>query len=326
MRNSAALVLVLVAAFLTLPASLAAWEQRTLMNEDRFVQMGNDVLSKDPVQRILAREISEDISSTIDQEIIPGIGSIGSLVPQNDPIVKELTSLLGSVLGAPTAVPSKPNTTSPTVEASVFEPLVLDILRTLPNTEVADIPLRATHGLVVTAVRSDVVRPEDDNVVLDLSDTLSELIGERGLGLFSTQISGDAGRVVLFKRSDMAPALSWARRFDGNAVMLSLLPLGVLAVGFFMALDRGRYLVYTGIGLALSAGLWILLAKGPLKSSLVDDATLEPTSRSAAEATYDVVVATFVRQELIVVGAGVVILIVGLVLSAAMRRAPARSS
>ncbi|HLF76180.1 MAG TPA: hypothetical protein VJB57_01700 [Dehalococcoidia bacterium] len=315
MRNSLALALIVVAAVLTLPAAVAAWEQRVLMNEDRFVSVGNDVLSKDAVQRELAKEIARDISSTIDTEI-PGLGSLGSLT--NDPALKDVTNILGSLLGLPTttpSTPSKPNTPAPTIEASVFEPLVLDIVRTLPNTEVTEIPLRATHGLVTTAVRSDVVRPEDDNIVLDLSDTLAQLVGDKGLGLFSAQISGDAGQVVLVRRSDMAPAFDWARRLDGKAMTLAVIPLAVLAVGFFLAANRALYAVYAGLGLAVSAGIWILLAKGPLRSSILDDATIEASSRAAAEATYDVVVATFVQQEIIVAGAGVVLVILGLVLS-----------
>src|SRR5262245_31730379 len=102
------LLLIIVAAVLTLPASVAAWEQRVLMNEDRFVEVGNEVLSKDAVQRELAKAISQDISSSIDSQSIPGIGPLGSLIP-NDPVVRDVTNLLGSLLGAPTTTPSTPN-------------------------------------------------------------------------------------------------------------------------------------------------------------------------------------------------------------------------
>jgi hypothetical protein len=60
LRGSLAVTLILIGAFLTFPASLAWWEQRVLMDEERFVSVGNDLLEREAIQDALANRIATE--------------------------------------------------------------------------------------------------------------------------------------------------------------------------------------------------------------------------------------------------------------------------
>lgn len=63
MRNFLALVLILIGAALTFPAAVAYWERNELIDEQRFVDVGNDVLERDEVQAAIARKLSDEVRS-----------------------------------------------------------------------------------------------------------------------------------------------------------------------------------------------------------------------------------------------------------------------
>src|SRR5687767_1053576 len=94
MRASLALLLLLVGGALSLPAAVAAWEQRVLTNEGRFIELGNEVLTKDAVQQKIADVLTEDVMTLVGQ----GLGGVGQLFGQ-DSSLRELTGLLDSLLG-----------------------------------------------------------------------------------------------------------------------------------------------------------------------------------------------------------------------------------
>jgi hypothetical protein len=60
LRNFLAFVFILIGALLTFPASLALWEQRVLMNEERFVALGKEVLQRDAVQDALTDRVAAE--------------------------------------------------------------------------------------------------------------------------------------------------------------------------------------------------------------------------------------------------------------------------
>jgi len=60
-RTFLSAILLIVAALLTFPATLAVWEQRVLMDEAQFQQLGNEVLAKENVQTALATRISDEV-------------------------------------------------------------------------------------------------------------------------------------------------------------------------------------------------------------------------------------------------------------------------
>jgi hypothetical protein len=60
LRGSLALLLLLIGAGLTFPASVALWEQRVLMDEQRFIALGDEVLAEEPVQRLLTERIADE--------------------------------------------------------------------------------------------------------------------------------------------------------------------------------------------------------------------------------------------------------------------------
>lgn len=68
MRSFLAAVLILFAVLLTFPATLAAWEQRVLMNEDRFLGLSQNILSVAAVQEQIARRVQEKVQALAAEE------------------------------------------------------------------------------------------------------------------------------------------------------------------------------------------------------------------------------------------------------------------
>jgi hypothetical protein len=60
LRGSLAVLLLLIAAALTFPASAAFWEQRVLMDEQQFIALGDEVLAEQEVQRLLTQRITDE--------------------------------------------------------------------------------------------------------------------------------------------------------------------------------------------------------------------------------------------------------------------------
>ena len=94
MRSFLAALLILLGALLTIPSSLAFWEQRVLMDEERFVQLARDILGQEAVQERLAHRIGDEAQRLAAEE-----GE--QLDPQgvSDAALKVARELPGSELG-----------------------------------------------------------------------------------------------------------------------------------------------------------------------------------------------------------------------------------
>ena len=293
-------IMLLLAAVLTLPAGIAFWQDRTLNNEERFISVGNDVLRKESVQRELARGLTADLG------IVPSTSGspLGQIVGNNPELGSLLDRLGGALSGRGELATVAPSGAA--AQPSLMESIALRLLAASPGTPLADIALGQTLDEVHLAIRADNPTPEDKSIVLDLGDTVKELLPTGG-AIVGDLLPPDAGRVEVLNSSDLSFDFTMARWFDGRATLLILLPLAVFAAGFFVAPNWARFCLQGGLALAISAGLWIIYAKFIHKPMAVDNAIHSEQTRSAANDAYDVIINGFVQQELIVIGAGLVI-------------------
>ena len=312
MRKSAALLLIMIAALLTFPAALAAWEQRVLMNEDGFVDLGNEVLKQDAVQEALATEVADGVASVLGPGLLGGANSLLGASLGND-LTSLLGSLLGPELGGKPQPGAKPGAGSG-AEGNLIQPIALEVIRELPDSEISDGALELTHEALVITVRKKILRPEEDAIVLDLSSEVKEVLEVLEIKA-PASLPTDAGKIVLLDPTDLATVFRLARWFDGRATFLVALPLLLLAAAIFIAPDRRLATSYAGGALAASAVLWIVLVKFGFKAWITDKVAQDDSDRAVAHASYDVIANSFVRQELVVLAAGIVILVLGVALT-----------
>jgi pSer/pThr/pTyr-binding forkhead associated (FHA) protein len=315
-REKAALVLLAIAVALTLPASFAVWNQRVLFNQDKFVSLGNKALSKPAVQNELALQLSKEIDST-NANLLKELG-----VPKE---VEQLgKDVLDTIFGSSSST-SKPGA-KPGAKTGdgLLDSIMLDTIRTLPNTPVADSALIATHTALVTAVRDSSVSTKNDVIVLDIGDGMSQLFGFAGIvGISEKDLGLNFGRIEITKNADTVRALKMIRFFDGKAIFFVVLVIVAMGAGLYLADDRVLYTKRAGLALIGSSVLWILAAIGPVKPWVVGDGGDSASAKAALKSTYDVIAGSYINQELIVIGAGVVVLAIGLLQSSRAAKAAA---
>jgi hypothetical protein len=263
-----ALLLAVIAALLTLPASLALWEQRALIDEQGFVARGNETLANEAVQRELAAGISEDLSLGGD-------------------------SIAGTVLGG---------LLSSRGEASPLEGVLLTALDAVADTSASDLALAAVHNEVLKALRSEVVEADQGRIYLNLDDAIAQVTPGDVL-----QISTSAGRIEVVQESDMTGVFNVARWLDGRTLLLCLLPLAVLGMGFFVAPSPAEYARQFGLALFAVGALGAIVVRVVLREQVVGGAIDLERSRAAANAAYDIFTGSLLTQELVLAAAGLAI-------------------
>jgi hypothetical protein len=263
-RAALAIILVIVATALTFPATLAVWQQRVLMDTPSFVDVGNDVLSRDAVKDALAGRLASEVT------------------------------LL-----------------EPRVQDSTARNLARAFLDNLPESAVAETALSSTHALVVRLIREENLETEDDTIVFDLLPVVRQVLNDSGLA--NVPLNEGAGRIVLVRSEDLTASLRTARFLDGAAPFVVAAPAVVLLLALIVAPSRSLLLVFAGLAIAAAAALRILLLESEIGDELIDAALLQPDARAAAIATYDVLAAVLIEQDLFVVLIGAMLAGIGVV-------------
>jgi len=278
-----ALGLVLLGALLCFPASLALWEQRTLAKEQPFVELGRDIIDEPPVQSALAKALADQVRGL-------------SVVRQ----VEQQTRLNVDTL-AQTGVTA------------------------LIQSDEDDVALRGvyhtTRGLA--DLDKDTVQRNGDDLVIDLRPTVRRVVDGLASDVPALQgvpIPDNIGIVTVANGKNVGIALDGWRAVDTAAPYLIVLPLIPFVLALIVASGRGFTLFLIGALVAGGAALRLFLLHGPLDSLLEDLITGDSVYGDAGFAVYSRIVASYARQEVIVLVGGVVVAAVGLVTSVVSRR------
>lgn len=288
------LILAIVGALLTIPASFAVWEQREILDQGRFVALGNEALSRQAVQDELAQSLSDDLAVVRD----PGLeSSISELLGDTGGTLTTLLDVIGGRRGSSASVAGD--------DKGLLTTAAGKVIAAAPNTIATDLALAATHAEVVEAIRNEVLSTDGSLIVLNLNGAVSQLLPVQGVLLPET-----AGSVEVMDDNEMSFGLRAARFLDGRAVWLSLLCVAVFGMGFFLAADARRYALQAGVALLITAAVTAVAVRFVMRERIVSDAIDQERSRPAANAVYDVFTSGLLTQEL-------AIAVVGLLLAAA---------
>jgi hypothetical protein len=212
----------------------------------------------------------------------------------------------------------------PRLETSTARSIALAVLAGLPGTPAADTALSATHSLLVNLIRNERLDTEAGTIVFDLRPVIDQVLAD--IGLNAVQLPADTGRIVLIRSEDLTAALRTARFLDSAAPFVVAAPAVVLLLALLIAPNRSLMLALAAVAIAAAAGVRILLLESALGGRLIDDALLDPDARAAATATYDVLAASLIRQEVVVMLIGAVLLGLGVAVSLLKgARAPAEA-
>ena len=281
MRNSFAVMLVIIGALLCFPASLALWEQRTLAKEEPFVELGRDIIDEEPVQSAIARAVVEQVRG------ISGVRQVEQSTRLNLDTIAQ---------GAVTTLVQ-------TDEDDVALRGVYQTTRALADLD------------------KDTVQRDGDELIIDLRPTIRRVLDGLTAdvpALRAVELPEGVGIVSVADGRNVGIALDAWRAIDKSAPVLIVLPLIPFVLAVIVASGRGFTVFLIGAAIAGGAALRIFLLQGPLDSLIEDLITGDSVYGDAGFAVYSRIVASYARLEVTVLIGGVVVAVVGLGMSVLM--------
>ncbi len=278
-RAAGSVVLIVLAAVLSLPAVLAVWASEEVSDTDRYVATVAPLAGNPQVRTALTDRVSAvvirqvDVPALVDR-LSKAVGQSG-VPPQAAALV---TALRGPISDGLDSV----------VHAAVSAVVDSDAFATV-WTEAN----RTAHTAVVKALTGQgggAVQLKGDRVTIDLSPVIAKVKNQlvaSGFGL-AAQIPAVHTDFTVFSSPDLAKYRTWFRLLQIAGGWLPLVAVVIAAIGVLLAHDRRRALVGAAFGVA-AAMLVLGLAIDVFRAFYLD--RLPPgTSPEAAGAIYDALV------------------------------------
>src|SRR5581483_1882994 len=230
LRSTIAGFLLVLGALLSVPASLAVWQDRAVLNEDRFVTTAEEALADDAVQQALAQRMTHEVLTRLD---------VQSTIA-NRPDLAALQAIL------PTAI-----------HDAVYD-VCLSVLRSDSLAPTRDAMLRASHRAVKALLLGDsrFIQQNGERIMLDLRPMIYEVVRQLGGEVAVQQaqaIAGpDFGTIALVQ----GPDIRWLRDIgdwiDRANPLLPVLAGAALLAAIAIAVNHVRMLAWAGGALVLA--------------------------------------------------------------------------
>ncbi len=290
-RSLLATVLIVLGCVLAPVAGLAVWSNNQISNTDRFVRSISPLIEDPDVQARLADRVTTTIFEHVD---VQGIAddAVDALVNQ----------------GLPSAVGDRLEDLTPTL-ASAVTSFVHDKVAELVA---SDAFVRVWNQALATAHRqmnsilsgeSEAIVVSGDKVYLDLApfiDLAKQRLSDAGLTAVNL-VPEVHPRVELAHADTLVRAQTAYTALNTVAGVLPWIVLGLFVVGVYLARNRFRAMVGTGLGLVLSM---VVLAAGLLVARSLLIGAVPAGAAPATGSGFDIVV-TYLRlglRALIVLG------------------------
>ncbi|MEV5509093.1 hypothetical protein [Streptomyces orinoci] len=290
LRNAAAVVLIVIAAVLSMPAVLAVWAHDQVADTDRFVATMAPLAGDSAVRDAAAKRIA---TTVVDKADIPSL--VGQL------------SRAASEQGVPPRAADLIHRLSGPIDKGLTS-LVHDVAhRVVSSKQFATVwtgALRASHNAFEKALSGrggGVLGIKGDQVTVDLApalDRVKKRLVDAGLDV--------AGRIppvhtdfVVFDSPDLARYKTWFRLLGLAGDWLPLITVLIAALGVFLATGRRKALIGAALGLVV-AMVVLGVALAVFRSFYLDHLP-GGVSPGAAGAVYDALV-RFLRQAVRAVG------------------------
>lgn len=295
-RSIAAVICLVLAGLLTMPAAVAYWGQRTLNDTQRYVDTVQPLVSSPEVQDVIATKVTDAIEKQVDIEAI--LNNVFAGVITDRPRLEQLVGPLSAAING-------------LIEREVREFIASDEFADLwvrVNTRAQQAMQRVLNG-----EGSGAVSLQGEQVVLDVNEVIDQVkqrLVARGLTLVENVPIPETDRQIVLVEAPQLKQLRTIYAF-GNPVARWLLPIvGVLyLLAFVLARRRPRMAVAIGALLAANA-LLIALALS-IGSQLFVDQLAGTVFAAASRVFYDTLLTYLQRGQQVFLGLGLVLVVAG---------------
>jgi hypothetical protein len=296
-RSLLAVLLIVLGCALAPVAGVSVWVHNQVSDTDRFVRTMTPLVSDPDVQSALTNRLTATVFQYVD---VQGLAddAVDALAAQGVP--PQLVDRLGTL--------------TPTLTSAVTGFVHDKIAELVASPEFASVwnqAIRVAHRQMVSVLSGDSesVVIEGDTVYLDLApfiDLTKQRLSEAGLTAVDL-VPEVHPTVALAKADTLVRAQSAYSTLDTVARVLPWIVLLLLAVGVYLARNRFRALVGTGLGIGLSM---VVLGAGLLVARSLLIGAVPAAAAPATASGFDIVV-TYLRLGLRA------LLVLGLVLALA---------
>jgi hypothetical protein len=296
-RTIAAVVCLVLAALLTVPAGIAYWGQRTINDGQRYVATVGPLVDSPEVQAAISTKVTDAIQSQVDVEALLNDAFAG--VIQDRP---RLQLLIGPIAGAVNGL----------IETQVRAFVASDAFRQFwieANTRVQQRLLQLLKG-----ESSGAVSIQGGQVVLDVSDVIDQVkqqLVDRGLTFVdkAPQLPDQNRQIVLLD----SPQLKQVRTIYAfsNPVARWLLPLVGLLYLAALLLSRRRARTTVIIGLVLAANSLLVALLLSVGRQLFVDQLAGTTFGPASRVFYDQLLTYLERSQRMLLWLGLFLVVAG---------------
>lgn len=296
-RSIAAVVCLVLAALLTVPAGVAYWGQRTINDGQRYVATVGPLVDSPEVQAAITTKVTDAIQSQVDVEALLNKAFAG--VIQDRP---RLQLLIGPLAGAVNGL----------IETQVRAFIASDAFRQFwiaANTRVQQRLIQLLKG-----DSSGAVSVQGGQVVLDVSDVIDQVrqqLVDRGLTFVdkAPQLPDQNRQIVLLD----SPQLKQVRTIYAfsNPVARWLLPLVGLLYLAALLLSRRRARTTVIIGILFAANALLLALLLAIGRQLFIDQLSGTTFGPASRAFFDQLLSYLERSQRVLLWLGLLLVVVG---------------
>jgi hypothetical protein len=290
-RSLFAVILIVLGCVLAPVAGIAAWTNNQVSNTDRFVRSISPLIEDPDVQNRITDRVTDTIFQYVDVQGIADDG-VNALVDQ----------------GLPARLGDRLLTLTPTLTSAVtgfVHDKVAELVASPTFVAAWNQALTVAHRQMNTVLSGDsesiVIR--GDSVFMDLApfiDLAKQRLSDAGLTAVSL-VPEVHPTVELAKADTLVRAQGAYKTLNTVAGVLPWIVLGLFVVGIYLARNRFRAMVGTGLGLALSM---LVLAVGLLVARSLLVGAVPAGAAPATASGFDIVV-TYLRyglRALIVLG------------------------
>jgi hypothetical protein len=295
-RTIAAVICVVLAAVLTVPAGVAYWGQRTINDGQRYVDTVGPLVHSPQVQAAIATKVTDTIEQEVDVEAI--INQVFAGVITQRP---RLQALVGPLAGAVNGL----------IETQVRAFVASDAFAEFwvaANTRAQEALVRVLKGENTGAVSI-----QGDQVVLDVSDVIDQVkqrLVARGLTIVDKFPVPQKNRQIVLLD---APQLKQARTIYAFSNPLAKWLLIFVALLYLVALllSRRRPRMTVVIGAALAANALLLALMLSIGRQLFVDHLSGTVFGPASSVFFDTLLSYLERGQRVLLWLGLVLVVVG---------------
>jgi hypothetical protein len=254
--------LVVLAAVITLVASLNVWVKRQALDTNNWTNASGRLLENDQIRSAISIYLVNQLYANVNvsQELQQ------ELPPQIKPLAPQIALGLQQVAIRAT-------------DTILARPRVQQLWKNAN---------RRAHKAFIALLdgKHNVLQSTDGNVVLNLQPILQQLEQATGIGSrLAGQLPPDAGKITLLKGSQLGTARKGVKVIRVLSYFLLFLVLALYGLAMYLSRDRRKILLGAGVSI-LVVGLLVLVVRRFLGNYLVDQLTNNPDAKKAVTATW----------------------------------------